>query len=588
MTLPREVAADLNGAVDLLLAAPPGTGTVSRVLVARLDSVGDVLLAGPAIRAVAHGRRPDGGAPNDVVVLCGRQGAPAASLLPGVAEVLRLGQPLDRETRPPGGRPRPGDPGRTLSPNSRITEAVILTSFHQSPLPLALLLRLAGVGRITGASTDYAGSLLDVRLRPGEDFPEDQPEAERALGIARAAGFTLPPGDDGKLKVQGYPDVRDLVGEEPYIVVHPGASAPARAWPALHHAAAVELLEGAGHRVVVTGGPNETKLTATVAGPSALDLGGRTDLRTLAGVLAGARVLVTGNTGPAHLAAARRNAGGVPVLAGGAGHPLGPLRRTAGNAGRPERALQAEPRHGLPRSRASLPVFGGSRTAGGGGGTADQRGGLPLHEAKGAPRMRILLWHVHGSWTDAFVRGRHEYLLPVLPDRGPWGLGRAGRDWPASVREVRLDALAADSVDAVVLQRPEELAEVARALGRRPGKDLPAVYVEHNTPKGGVPNSVHPLADQHAIPVVHVTHFNELFWDSGSAPTLVIEHGVADPGHLYTGEVPDLAAVVNEPVRRRRVTGTDLLGRFAAAAPLQVFGMGGDGLPQAPGCRRRG
>jgi ADP-heptose:LPS heptosyltransferase len=276
---------------------------VSRVLVARLDSVGDVLLAGPAIRAVAHGRRPDGGAPNDVVVLCGPEGAPAASLLPGVAEYYGWSCPWIV-------KPAPRVDGRDLEilaafvADSRITEAVILTSFHQSPLPLALVLRLAGVGRVTGASTDYAGSLLDVRLRPGEDFPEDQPEAERALGIARAAGFMLPPGDDGKLRVQGYPDVRGLVGDEPYIVVHPGASAPARAWPALHHAAAVELLEGAGHRVVVTGGPNETKLTATVAGPSALDLGGRTDLRTLAGVLAGARVLVTGNTGPAHLAAA--------------------------------------------------------------------------------------------------------------------------------------------------------------------------------------------------------------------------------------------------------------------------------------------
>ena len=55
--------------------------------------------------------------------------------------------------------------------------------------------------------------------------------------------------------------------------------------------------------------------------------------------------------------------------------------------------------------------------------------------------MRILLWHVHGSWTDAFVRGRHEYLLPVLPGGGPWGLGRAGRDWPASVREAALAEL---------------------------------------------------------------------------------------------------------------------------------------------------
>jgi glycosyltransferase involved in cell wall biosynthesis len=197
--------------------------------------------------------------------------------------------------------------------------------------------------------------------------------------------------------------------------------------------------------------------------------------------------------------------------------------------------------------------------------------------------MKILLWHVHGAWTDAFVRGSHEYLLPVLPGRGSWGLGRAGRPWPASVREIRLDALAPDSVDAVVLQRPEELAEVTRVLGRRPGKDLPAVYLEHNTPKGEVPNSVHPLADQQFIPVVHVTHFNELFWDNGSAPTLVIEHGVPDPGHTYTGEIPDLAVVVNEPVRRGRVAGTDLLGRFAAAAPLRVFGMGGNGLSDAVG-----
>ena len=276
---------------------------MSRVLVARLDGVGDVLLAGPAVRAVAFGRRPDGGAPNDVIMLCGPDGESAASLLPGISEVFSWRCPWIV-------KPAPSlDNGHveiltSFVRASRVHEAVVLTSFHQSPLPLALLLRLAGVDRITGASTDYAGSLLDVRLRPGEDFPEDQPEAERALGIAEAAGFRLPAGDDGKLRVQNYPDVRPLVGEEPYVVVHPGTAAASRAWPPLHHAAAVELLEGAGHRVVVTGGRGETRLTATVAGPSALDLGGRTDLKTLAGVLAGAEAVVTGNTGPAHLAAA--------------------------------------------------------------------------------------------------------------------------------------------------------------------------------------------------------------------------------------------------------------------------------------------
>jgi len=197
--------------------------------------------------------------------------------------------------------------------------------------------------------------------------------------------------------------------------------------------------------------------------------------------------------------------------------------------------------------------------------------------------MKILLWHVHGSWTDAFVRGRHEYLLPVLPEGGAWGLGRAGRDWPASVREVDLATLDADAVDAVVLQRPEEIGEVTRILGRTPGLDLPAVYVEHNTPKGDFPFTTHPLADQHNIPIVHVTHFNRLAWDNGSASSTVIEHGIPDPGQLYTGELAELGVVVNEPVRRGRVTGTDLLPAFASVAPLQVFGMKTDGLAAATG-----
>lgn len=195
--------------------------------------------------------------------------------------------------------------------------------------------------------------------------------------------------------------------------------------------------------------------------------------------------------------------------------------------------------------------------------------------------MRILVWHVHGGWMEAFIRGRHEYLLPVTPDGGPWGLGRGGRDWPETAKEIDLDGIDPGSVDVVVLQRPGEVDAVASALGRRPGIDLPAVYVEHNTPKGDVPSTVHPLAGQRAIPVVHVTHFNRLIWDSGRAPTVVIEHGIPDPGYLYTGELEEMGVVVNEPVRRGRVTGTDLLPGFATVAPLRVFGMGTEGLPEA-------
>ncbi|UBU09622.1 glycosyltransferase [Nonomuraea gerenzanensis] len=190
--------------------------------------------------------------------------------------------------------------------------------------------------------------------------------------------------------------------------------------------------------------------------------------------------------------------------------------------------------------------------------------------------MRILIWHVHGSWTSAFIRGSHEYLLPLVPGRGPDGRGRAATyDWPDRAREVPWDRLRDEPVDVVVYQRPHELDLAREWLGR----DVPGLYVEHNAPAGDVPRTRHPLADRTDIPIVHVTYFNELFWDNGRAPTRVIEHGIPDPGHLYTGELPRAGVVVNEPVRRTRVAGTDLLPRFAERVPLDVFGMKVDGLP---------
>jgi ADP-heptose:LPS heptosyltransferase len=268
---------------------------MKRVLVVRLDSLGDVIMAGPAIRAIAAQAEP--------YLLTGPRGSGAAHLLPYVRH--------SREWNCPWiGNPAPEATPRHLRRLERLVtdiapdEAVILTSFHQSALPLALELRLSGVPRITALSEDYPGSLLDVRVTTRE-LPWSAHEVDRALGIAAAAGFSLPADDDG---------LPALVPQSPsgfrprgtYVVVHPGADAPARTWPAENAAQLVDLLTAAGLEVLVTGGPDERALTARVAGSRGTDLGGLTALPELVDVLAGASVAVAGNTGPAHLAAAVR------------------------------------------------------------------------------------------------------------------------------------------------------------------------------------------------------------------------------------------------------------------------------------------
>jgi ADP-heptose:LPS heptosyltransferase len=273
---------------------PPGAA--ARVLVVRPDSLGDVVVCGPAVRAVAAGAA-------HVTVLAGPRGAEAARLLPGADDVLVFDAPW---ISPDDG---PVDPAAVAALvealRGRFDAALVLTSFHQSALPTALVLRLAGVPWIAAVSTDFPGALLDVRLPE----PPDDPEPVRMLAIAAGAGWPLPPDDDGALRLR--PELPVVGGlPERYVVVHPGADAPARAYPGERWTEVVGALAGEGWRVVVSGSAAERTLTAAVAGTSALDLGGRLDVAELASVIAGAEAIAVGNTGPAHLAAAV----GTPVV----------------------------------------------------------------------------------------------------------------------------------------------------------------------------------------------------------------------------------------------------------------------------------
>ena len=269
---------------------------MSHVLAVRLDNEGDVLLTGPAIRALAA-------TSERVTLLCGPSGRHAAALLPDVDEVIVWRAAwIDANPEPVE---RSGVDGIVDAiAAAGVDRAVIFGSFHQSPLPTALLLRMAGVPWVGATSIDYPGTLLDLRHR----IHDDVHEVERALDLAGAAGGFLPAGDDGRLRVDWDPGAAGGLGlPDSYVVVHPGASVPARAWPVERNAALVDALRADGRHVVITGGPTERDLTAAVAGPArdgVTDLGGRTSFVELAAVIAGADCIVVGNTGPAHLAAA--------------------------------------------------------------------------------------------------------------------------------------------------------------------------------------------------------------------------------------------------------------------------------------------
>jgi heptosyltransferase III len=272
---------------------------MTRTLVARLDSDGDVLLAAPALRAVAAGS-------DHLTLLVAPSGEQAARLLPGVDEIVVWACPWTGFVPPPFD----GADVRWLVERVRADRpdvAVVLTSDHQSPLPLALLLRLAGVPRVVASSHDYPGALLDLRPPPGGPH-----EVERNLSLVAAAGFEPPAGDTGLLRLRGGlpalpPQVASLAGR--YVVLHPTASVPARSLTPAHAAELADALREAGHAVVLTGTEVDRRLAARL-GDGVVSLVGQTSLAELAAVLRSAECLVTVNTGPAHLAAAV----GAPVV----------------------------------------------------------------------------------------------------------------------------------------------------------------------------------------------------------------------------------------------------------------------------------
>ena len=301
-------------------AEPDAWAAARRVLAVRLDAMGDVLMTAPALAALKGkglGGAGLGGAGRHLALLTSPAGAEAARLIAAVDEVIVHAPPWMKA-------PGPADPSADLALVETLRAgayeaAAIFTVHSQSPLPAALMCHLAGIPLRLAHCRENPYRLLTTWVRETEPARRLRHEARRQLDLVAAVGLAAPDerarlsipegaraGVEHRLRHLG------LVHGGPWAVVHPGASAPSRRYPASAFARVVRTLaERHGWRILVTGSAEEQALAARVArGPGALSLAGDLDLAHLAALIDRAPVVVTNNTGPAHLAAAL----GTPVV----------------------------------------------------------------------------------------------------------------------------------------------------------------------------------------------------------------------------------------------------------------------------------
>ena len=189
-------------------------------------------------------------------------------------------------------------------------------------------------------------------------------------------------------------------------------------------------------------------------------------------------------------------------------------------------------------------------------------------------RLKILIWHVHGSYLNTLARVNHDWYLPVKPGR-PQGYGGRGPtfDLPDNMREVPAELVRNLDLDLVIHQTPKNYFEDQFDILSAEQRCLPKIYLEHNTPKPHATNTRHPVDDPNVL-LVHVTHFNQLMWDNGRTPTMVIEHSVAlDPSISYYGQLERGITVANGIQKRPRIAGYDLFLKARQVIPLDAVGM---------------
>jgi Glycosyl transferases group 1 len=189
-------------------------------------------------------------------------------------------------------------------------------------------------------------------------------------------------------------------------------------------------------------------------------------------------------------------------------------------------------------------------------------------------RLRILTWHIHGSYLYYLTQAPHEFYLPVKPGK-PEGYGGRleGFAWGDNVHEIPAAEVRNHSFDCILFQSSRNYQHDQYDILSEAQQQLPRLYLEHDPPRQHPTDTQHPVNDANLL-LVHVTSFNQLMWDSGKTPTCVIEHGVKlREGIDYNGELPCGLVVANGLRTRGRRLGADIFQTVRQAVPLDLVGM---------------
>ncbi len=273
-----------------------------RILAVRLDNIGDVVMLGPALRALRERYRHA-----HIAGLLSPAGATVAPMLPWLDETIVARVPWQDASGT-----APFDPGALACLSEELAShhfdaAFIFTSFSQSPWPPAYACYLAGIPIRAGESKEFGGSILSLAA---PSLPDSAHQVDRNLHLLRCAGI---PADDVRLALDVPASARDDVAAllrghridgKRLLVVCPGASCAARRYePGRFAQAALAIAQRHGLTVVTAGSDRERALCADVSGQcGATDLAGQTSLPALAALIERADLLLANDSGPMHLA----------------------------------------------------------------------------------------------------------------------------------------------------------------------------------------------------------------------------------------------------------------------------------------------